>query len=251
VLIYTHLGAEVKFVDIASMEGAFFLESQAIIVSTLRPEGRIRFTCAHELGHFIYNHGDHFDELVEKASNGENNEEERMADIFASFLLMPETTIKSFFHANNWNISSPSPEEIYIASSWLGTSYSSLINHLFYSLRLIEKSTYNALIKIQPKKIKQDITGFPLISNLIVLSKNWKGRPIELQVGDYIVSDQDSELNSRLLKSEESPNGQIYKALSPGEETIEIPFGMKEISLRVRKREYTGRSIYRHLNSEE
>ena len=47
-----HLGIEVRFTDIPSMEGMYYLASEpSIILSSLRPPGRRVFTCAHELGH--------------------------------------------------------------------------------------------------------------------------------------------------------------------------------------------------------
>ena len=53
-----HLGIEVRFLDIPSMEG-FYSKNPGplILLSTLRPAGRRVFTCAHELGHHVLGHG--------------------------------------------------------------------------------------------------------------------------------------------------------------------------------------------------
>ena len=91
------LGVEVKYVELKSLEGAYLRESKTILVSTYRPDSRIRFSCTHELGHFVFDHGDHFDELVEKANTTEGQYDEKLCDAFASFLLIPETTVRSGF----------------------------------------------------------------------------------------------------------------------------------------------------------
>lgn len=111
------LGAEVKFSDIKSFDGAYFKKSKIILISTYRPEGRLRFTCAHELGHFVFGHGDHFDELVEKVDTGEGRYEERLCDAFASFLLMPKTTIISGFKKRKLEINEALPVDFFAVAS--------------------------------------------------------------------------------------------------------------------------------------
>ena len=46
-----------------------------IFISSLRPTGRQHFTCAHELGHHIFNHGMKIDELVSKKESSYNDDE--------------------------------------------------------------------------------------------------------------------------------------------------------------------------------
>lgn len=51
-------GCEVRFLSLASLEGIYSPEpSPTIILGSERPAGRRAFTCAHELGHHIFNHG--------------------------------------------------------------------------------------------------------------------------------------------------------------------------------------------------
>ncbi len=244
------LGVEVRFDDIASLDGAYFKGSKAILLSTLRPEGRIRFTCAHELGHFIFKHGDHFDELVEKASTGENKIEERMANIFASFLLMPETTVKSFFITNNWDITNPSPVEVYRAASWLGVSYASLVNHLHYGLKIIDNVKFGILIRVQPKSIKTSLCGFSIVTNLLVANEHWKGRPIDMQVNDFLLMNSNIEIEKNILSPIETTAGYIFQATKPGLTIIKDSLSKNGMVVRIRKHEYIGRSIFRHLGED-
>ena len=59
------LGVEVRFAALPSAEGVYSPGKPVIVVSSLRPPGRQSFTCAHELGHHTYGHGEQFDEIVE------------------------------------------------------------------------------------------------------------------------------------------------------------------------------------------
>jgi Zn-dependent peptidase ImmA (M78 family) len=72
----------------------------SILLNKEDSKNRKRFTCAHELGHFIrrtdepeqYEYVDYRDQL---SSTG-RNEEERFANGFAASLLMPETFVREF-----------------------------------------------------------------------------------------------------------------------------------------------------------
>src|SRR5215204_4143891 len=55
--IIDEFGIELRFVPIASLEGAYSrLLRPVILVSSLRPAGRQSYTAAHELGHHSYGH---------------------------------------------------------------------------------------------------------------------------------------------------------------------------------------------------
>ena len=88
----TSQGLEVKFIDIEAMEGIYLLaDKPTIMVSSLRPAGRQAFTCAHELGHHVFGHGEQYDELVEQREPGRQFDPiEYQADCFAGALLMPK-----------------------------------------------------------------------------------------------------------------------------------------------------------------
>src|SRR5579859_454268 len=82
---------EVRFTDIPSFEGLYCNAAiPTILVSALRPTGRRHFTCAHELGHHLFGHGEQIDVLVETNMHpNAANPDEFTADRFAATLLMP------------------------------------------------------------------------------------------------------------------------------------------------------------------
>ena len=77
-----------KFPD--TISGVLRKQKKAIGVNEAHHAIRQRFTIAHEIGHFVLNHGNDED-LVDGSFNGNaGNSIEREANAFASFLLMPK-----------------------------------------------------------------------------------------------------------------------------------------------------------------
>ena len=90
--------AEVKPAAIKSFEGALFANegrSKWLLLynQTLKSPGRIRFTKAHELGHYVLHRAqqDRFECSDADMLNWSSDEKdiEAQADLFASYLLMP------------------------------------------------------------------------------------------------------------------------------------------------------------------
>src|SRR6267378_4263182 len=97
--VATSLGVEVRFVDIPSLEGMYSQGNPAtIVISSLRPIVRQVFTCAHELGHHAFAHGEMVDELSERRSSAKVvDPREQEADGFGGNLLMTPTAVDAAF----------------------------------------------------------------------------------------------------------------------------------------------------------
>jgi Zn-dependent peptidase ImmA (M78 family) len=76
-----------KFPD--SISGVLRKGKKAIGVNEAHHAIRQRFTIAHEIGHFVLNHGNDEDMVDGSFNGGGSNGIEREANAFASFLLMP------------------------------------------------------------------------------------------------------------------------------------------------------------------
>ena len=138
----TNLGLEVRFFDIPSMEGVYCASAHStIIVSSLRPPGRQAFTCAHELGHHVFGHGDQYDELVEHRSEARRfDPHEFQADCFAGALLMPKVAVSRGFSLRGWDLATAAPEAFYVVATWLGVGYTTLIYHLRKALGMLSET---------------------------------------------------------------------------------------------------------------
>src|SRR5437867_1910276 len=111
--VVTTLGMEVRFVDIPSLEGMYTQGTPpTIVISSLRPVVRQIFTCAHELGHHEFGHGEMVDELSERRTSSKvTDPREREADGFAANLLMPPTAVDAAISRRGFSLSKISVSE--------------------------------------------------------------------------------------------------------------------------------------------
>jgi len=182
------LGMELHFMSAASMEGMYTPRKpkSVIVLSSLRPHGRQRFTCAHELGHHIFGHGSKIDELKKNEKRFSPNE--FIADCFAGFLIAPKVAVHRAFSDRGWEISKPSPEQIFTLSCYFGMGYTSLITHMERSLNLISAKTSEELKGIKLPHLRIELLGFLPEKELLVADSLWNSRPIDLQVGDLLLA---------------------------------------------------------------
>lgn len=245
------IGIEVKFVDIPSMEGLYITKPKKIIlISSHRPMGRQRFTCAHELGHHFFGHkGIHIDEIntymVKKKSG---SSKEIKADIFASYLLMPATTVNNGFIRRGWDLQTATPLQVYTVACWLGVGYTTLIDHLQFGLKKVSNDRANFLKKSTPQKIKKSILGYYCQENVITVDFGWTGRPIDVFCGDMLVFENKVELDGINLKySDEIFGKHIYQAICPGIGRVFNEDKNWASFVRVSRTNYIGRCKFRHL----
>ena len=101
------LGIAVKLTEINSdSDGFTFIKNGVPVIvlnSNCKNPSRLRFTCAHELGHIILGHVGVY-ELVNREPSATDNPIEREANIFASRLLAPACVL--------WGCQVKSPEDI-------------------------------------------------------------------------------------------------------------------------------------------
>lgn len=242
------LGVEVRFFDLPSMEGMYCKRPEPlIVVSSLRPRGRQAFTCGHEIGHHIYKHGARIDELSDETRNS-NTVEELQANFFSSFLLMPKLAVSRAFTRRGWSTDTCTAVQVYTIAEWLGVGYTTLIWHMSTSLNLMPTTLADALLKVQPKQIRATILGEPIQRHLVVVDTQWEGRAIDAQVGDLILlppGTLNEGANVSLLN--ESPAGSLYEAVAQGVGRLFNPVNEWVAFIRVAKKNFVGRSIYRHL----
>jgi hypothetical protein len=123
---------------------------------------------------------------------------------------------------------------------------------MYYSLRIIGTSTFDSLVKVQPIKIKEKILGKSFKGHLVVLDDYWTTSVIELEVGDKILLKDDHFLEGNCLVSEKgTESGVEINATMPGQGAIINKKNEAVIRIRVIRKEYQGRSIFRYLSDAE
>ncbi|TGL50812.1 ImmA/IrrE family metallo-endopeptidase [Leptospira wolffii] len=245
-------GLEVRLQNLPSTEGLYYRgsENATIILSNLRPSGRINFSCAHELGHHVFGHGNSIHEFFEHHTKFEKNTEEYLADFFAGHLLMPEVAIRDAF--KNFSYSKKlNSKEAYILSTFFRVGYSTLINHLYFSQKLLSKLNAESLLRESPQNIKSEILQAKCSDNLIVFSESFGNLPIDLRTKDIIFLPDHLTVDGKNVEFlKKNANGNFFISIKPGLSRILSKTSDFATYLRIAKFDFEGRARYRHLEEE-
>lgn len=209
------MGLDLWFVKIASFEGMYVSNHNLILISSERPEGRKRFTCAHEIGHYELGHGTVIDEITE---HGSNKQEEHEADFFASMLLMPSLAVRRAINRYGVVAEKLKSNDVYILSKYFGVSYKAFISHICKNLYLITHEQYQILKNIELADVRKSISGTTTKNQVFSVGNWWDEKAIELEVGDILVSDKSLSMDGpRIFKKlNHEPFRYVHEAVSPG-----------------------------------
>jgi len=243
------MGIEIRFAPLPSAEGVYSPGKPVIVVSSLRPQGRQAFTCAHELGHHIYGHGEQFDELMEERRNNRRYDpKEFEANCFASELLMPKTTVLRGLVARGWNAKNLSAEQCYRIASWLGVGYVTLIRHLDRGMGLLAPQKAADLEEIKLPQIREFILGEKTKEHLVLVDECWIGRPIDARVDDLILLPSCVQIEADIVTHLRTfQGGCLVKATRPGIGRTLLPPSAWAQYIRVSRKEFKGLAQFRHL----
>ena len=241
------LGVEVRFLDIPSMEGMYTsASSPTIIVSSLRPPGRRAFTCAHELGHHHRGDGVEIDELVEQWDKPRFDPKEFAADCFAGALLMPKLAVSKAFAVRAWSMEECTPEQAYMVAGYFGVGYTTLVHHLGSALQVLPDSRARALLKVSPRKAQSLLLGWQTPQTVVVVDTHWTGRAVDVEVGNLIFVRGGAKPEGACIEtSSDVEHGRLFRAVKPGIGRLEASTSWSAF-VRVSRRDYVGRALYRH-----
>lgn len=242
------LGVEVRFFGGGSFGGMYAKETQTILVPTERPAGRRAFTCAHELGHWYFGHGTKVEDLVDAAGGASCDPEEQLADHFAGHLLMPKWAIAEALKNRRLDPSSTSAQDLYCLACLFGVGYETIITHLWLALGLLPRTHANELLKHSPKSIIGPWVGDSFPGRLLLVDQLWKPTvPIDLEVGDGVGLSFEAKADDKRLSRTSTEGPIVFVANQPGVTRIVASEGVWATFVRISRKGFTGRSIYRHL----
>ncbi len=244
------MGVEVRFMDLASLEGMYAdTPRPVILIGTHRPAARKAYTCAHELGHHVFSHGTSADELrPEETPPHRLSPEDFLAQSFAGFLLMPKLAIANAIFRRHWDVTRPTPEQVYRVASYFGVGYTTVVNHMSWSLGQLSDDAATALRKKRPRDIRQTIAQCPVPYSLTAVDQFWEGLAVDVEVGDLVSAPHEIQAEGLCLRHKgQNSNGELYEACSPGRGKLYSEPTSWACYVRVSRRDYVGRSIYRHL----
>lgn len=242
------LDLEVKFCGGNSFGGMYAKTSQTILVPTLRPPGRRAFTCAHEIGHWYFGHGTRVDRLEDIEDSDVASYEERLANAFASYLLMPPWAVEEAFAKRGSRPATCSAEQVYAVACQFGVGYETLVQHLYWSLNAIAQVRADDLLTTSPKRLRKALLGHDRSPHLVLSDMAWSSVPIDLQVGDSAAFPQHAKIEGDcVVPVGEAKCGLLVEGHRPGIGRVEANGGLWCAFIRVCRKDFVGRSIYRHL----
>lgn len=244
-------GVEVRFVDIPSLEGMYLKLNQRpeIFISSHRPAGRQASTCGHELGHHEFKHGTQIDEYLDGVGELERfDPQEFLVDCFSGFVQMPKSAINYAFTIRGWKPQSCTPTQAYTIAGLFGVGYTTLLQHMSKTLKLIPQAQAQQLKRTSPKQIRATLLEGMSSEQVTVVDVHWPNHAIDIQVGDLILAPPHVIYEGSCIEHvEQSATRTILRGNTPGcARLVHPPTGWATFT-RVSRRHYVGRSIFRHL----
>jgi Zn-dependent peptidase ImmA (M78 family) len=240
-------GVEVRFICAPSFEGLYSKEPGPIILlGSERPSVRKVFTCAHEFGHHVFAHGIRVDKIFPLERS--NDPIEFLADCFGGFLLMPKLAVLHAFSTRGWMPRKATAEQVYTVASQLGVGYSTLIHHMRGSLGLLSYNAACRLLQVNVRKVRENLARSRVDSHLVVVDEHWEGQPVDLCVGDLVLSPEGTSKEGNCIQRfSEVENNILFQAESPGLGRLVRTKDAWSAFVRVSRPYFEGRSCYRHL----
>ncbi len=249
------LGLTVRFVDI-NMEGMYIVQNDAahpnVLISNQRPLPRRFYTCAHELGHHLFEHGNKFDALTDQHSNSNRFEpDEFLVDTFAGALLMPVAGISAAFAVRNWIPNDASAIQFYTICSLFGTGYQTLITHCNVN-NIISNAKAQDLLKYTPRKILSDILQSDKDTSYFkIIDQHSQLKAIDLETTNFLLLPSNFTIESNHLEKYKETNlGTVYRAVKPGITRATNENNSVGYFIRIQKLNYIGLAEYRHLEDD-
>ncbi len=253
ILLTEKRNCEVRFMSLPSLEGVYSPSPKPVVVlGSQRPSGRRAFTCAHELGHHEFKHGARLEELDGGRFQGDKDPDEFLADMFAAFLLMSQGSVRRALKDREIQPQSIQPMQVFRLACYFGVGYGTVIDHMTWTVGLLNTQQRKSLLRTQPKKLKAQFGGTPE-SEVVIVDNLWRDRAVDLEIGDIVVLHQGVvvEDSFRLTPHDTIDGQQTFKALSRGYIRAFHKNSDWAAHIRVASKHYQGLARYRFLDDPE
>lgn len=252
-LVAEKQGCEVRFMALPSLDGAYSPTPRPVIVlGSQRPKGRRAFTCAHELGHHEFKHGARIEELNARQFQKYTDSEEFLADMFATFLLMSQASVRRALKDREIQLHGVQPMQVLRLACYFGVGYGTLIDHMALTLKLLGPQQRESLLQTQPKELKAHFSCSPQ-SDVILVDGLWRDRAVDLDIGDILVLHQGVAVEDGPCLTPHGTNDgqQMFKAVSRGYIRAFHKSSDWAVNIRVASKHYEGLAQYRFLHDPE
>ncbi|MEQ1567184.1 MAG: ImmA/IrrE family metallo-endopeptidase [Myxococcota bacterium] len=227
------LVVEFKRYSTKGYEGLFIPAVKTIHLEPERPPGRQRFTCAHEIGHFVMRHGHVVACTTEATPLLNTSQEELLANVFASFLLMPKIAVMTAFRALGKAPEDASAADYYTIAAQFGVGYTNLLWHCFRNLEVLSDGRHGELEKKDLPRVRSGILEGLLPADVLnrglhVVSSDQLHRPLDLAVGERVVFRVPvAEASIPPVLAAEPAGSSCFIAVKPGKGTVTFASGVQ------------------------
>lgn len=244
--IAERLQLHVMFVDI-DMEGMCARGNPSrILLSSLRPLPRRAFTCAHEMGHHELGHGTRLDMVLAGDGIRQSAIEERQAQVFAGFLLMPRLGIEDAIQRRHWDVRTLTPRQALTIASEFGVAYEAFVTHASVTLGILPASLAKQLQKTSPRHITGPLTGTARATRTVLIDRDSRCLTVDLEVSEQLLVDGPAEVSGDSIASLSGAVG-LYRGVTPGIARVGVSSSGQAFFARVCRAGYVGHAQFRHL----
>lgn len=185
--------------------------SAGVLINANHPLAMQRYSAAHEYGHHIFGDGRQVDRDGEPHPQSATTPEERRAEAFASWFLMPPEAVRNVLR--RLGLERPAtPADAYALSLRLGVSYRAICTHL-PSLKLASAAIGRSWAALSLKAIKQELSATPppgsWKNDVWALAVSDAQAPLVVRCGDRLLLDLPSDSLAHI------PDGLAARELPP------------------------------------
>jgi hypothetical protein len=167
-------------------------------------------------------------------------------------LLMPKLGVQRAFNIHKWEPSSLSPLQAYYLAGFFGVGYSTFLLHINRTLNLLPESTSKSLECKRPLEIRSSILGEECSRNLHIVDNLWTSRSIDIEIGDFVLAPQESIHEGKCLEHVDMIKcGSLFRGVSQGVGRISVGEEKWCGFVRISKKQFVGRNIYRYLDDSQ
>ncbi len=165
---------------------------------------------------------------------------------------MPKLAILKAFTVRGWKPAFATPHQVFTIACAFGVGYETLIYHMTYALKILNYSSLQSLLKVKPKKIREEILGRPTTNPLIIADEHWSLPSIDVEVGNHLLLPHNVKSETDIITFEDNHSkGTLFLANHPGIARVYCPGTQWAVFVRVSHNQFIGLSKFRHLEEEE
>lgn len=162
-----------------------------IMITTRRQPAVQRYTAAHEIGHWILDHGHPWIDDEEAILRPSAPERERIAQLFAAYLVMPPPLVDATAAHHGIRAGQmPEPPQAYSVARDMGVSYEAAVRQMA-ELDVISTQDRDRLLHVSPLAAKRALAhgARPVVGNADVwpIDERWNGASLDVTTADEIV----------------------------------------------------------------